>query len=105
MAERPPAIKNAMINESRAAFYALIRGRVQGVGYRYSAIREAGRLNVNGWVRNTHSGDVEVWAEGLPENLERFSAWLYRGPQYSRVDSVEREPRRPQGYRGFDVKF
>ena len=91
--------------ESPAAFYALIRGRVQGVGYRYQAIREAERLKINGWVRNTYSGDVEVWAEGTRENLETFRIWLHRGPPYSRVDSVDLEPKTPKGYKGFDVKF
>jgi len=86
------------------AFYARVSGRVQGVGFRYSTIHEARRLGVSGWVRNTDDRDVEVWAEGSPEKLAQFFAWLHRGPQFARVDSVEREDREPQGYRGFDVE-
>ena len=87
------------------AFYAKVCGKVQGVGFRHSAIMEARRLRLNGWVRNTFRGDVEVWAEGPPENLAKFLAWLRRGPQFSRVDSVEKEDSEPKGYSCFDVEF
>ena len=90
--------------ESPAAFYALICGRVQGVGFRYSAITEAQRLKLNGWVRNTYSGDVEVWAEGPKDKLETFLAWLRRGPQLARVDSINIEAKVPFGYKGFNFK-
>ena len=86
------------------AFHALVRGRVQGVGFRYSAAREALRLRVDGWVRNTDGGDVEVWAEGPQDKLEIFLKWLRRGPQFSRVDSVEMKDEKPAGHRGFDVR-
>ena len=91
--------------EKPSAFYALVRGRVQGVGFRYSTIRAAQRLRINGWVRNTYDGDVEVWAEGPKEALDLFHAWLQRGPQLARVDSVNREDRNPVGYNDFDVKY
>ena len=90
--------------ENSAAFYARVCGRVQGVGFRYSAIMEARRLGVNGWVRNAVDGDVEIWAEGQPEKLMRFFVWLHRGPQYARVDSVEKEDKEPMGYNDFDVE-
>ena len=91
--------------EKGAAFFARIRGRVQGVGFRYSAIREAQRLRINGWVRNAADGNVEVWAEGPAEKLAAFLAWLRRGPQFSRVDSVDKEDREPKGYSDFDVDY
>ncbi|MDR0497577.1 MAG: acylphosphatase [Treponema sp.] len=87
------------------AFYARVRGRVQGVGFRYSAVREAQRLRVNGWVMNAADGAVEIWAEGSPENLETFLVWLQKGPQFSRVDFVDRTDQEPRGYSGFDVKY
>ena len=92
-----------MNKQTKAAFYARVKGKVQGVGFRYSAIRQADSLMIKGWVRNAANGDVEVWAEGLPEKLELFLKWLRKGPQFSRVDSVEMEDRAPQGYRSFDV--
>lgn len=86
------------------AFYAKVSGRVQGVGFRYSAIREARRLRLNGWVRNAPSGDVEVWAEGPRENLDLFLAWLRRGPQFSHVVSVNHEKKEPRNYDGFNME-
>jgi acylphosphatase len=91
--------------EKTTAFFARVRGRVQGVGFRYSAVQEAQRLKVNGWVRNVSEGDVEVWAEGPEENTDLFLAWLRRGPQYSKVESVVKDERKPQGYSDFGVKF
>ena len=90
--------------EKTSAFYALVRGRVQGVGFRYSAVREAERLRINGWVKNSRDGNVEVWAEGQPEKLGLFLEWLQQGPQFSRVDSVRKENMEPKGYRNFNVE-
>ena len=83
------------------AFYARICGRVQGVGFRYSARQEAQRLQLTGWVRNDPNGDVEVWVEGPAEKLSLFLDWLNQGPRYSRVDSVQQEDRAPKGYSDF----
>jgi acylphosphatase len=86
------------------AFYARVIGRVQGVGFRYSATMEARRLRLSGWVRNATNGDVEVWAEGAEEKLKTFLAWLRHGPQYSRVDGVEKEEKAPRGFSSFGVE-
>lgn len=91
--------------QNSSAFYARIKGKVQGVGFRYSASREAARLRLNGWVKNANNGDVEVWAEGQPEKLELFLKWLRRGPEYSRVDSVEKSEQTPKGYDDFQVAY
>jgi acylphosphatase len=85
--------------------YALVEGRVQGVGFRYSAVREAQRLSVNGWVRNLDSGDVEVWAEGEIGALEAFRGWLEKGPPGAFVTDVRVSPREAAGYGSFDVEF
>ena len=87
------------------AFFARICGRVQGVGYRYFAVREAERLGINGWVRNAYNGEVEVWAEGSGEKLKLFLDRLRDGPHYSHVISVIHEDRAPQGYGDFSVKY
>ena len=86
------------------AFFARIQGKVQGVGFRYYALREAERLRLKGFVKNTSYGDVEVWAEGPPEKLALFLKWLRRGPPLSRVDSVDKEDREARGYTGFTVE-
>ena len=64
----------------------LIQGRVQGVGFRWFVQREAGELDLRGWVRNTEEGDVEVVAAGEPADLDELRSSLKRGPRGSRVD-------------------
>jgi len=66
----------------------LIRGRVQGVGFRWFVHREASELDLRGWVRNTEDGDVEVVASGSPDDLAELRRSLRRGPRGSRVDHV-----------------
>ena len=66
----------------------LIRGRVQGVGFRWFVHREASELELRGWVRNTEDGDVEVVAAGTPEDLAALRSSLRQGPRGSRVDNL-----------------
>ncbi|MFZ0742953.1 MAG: acylphosphatase [Terracidiphilus sp.] len=66
----------------------LVKGRVQGVGFRWYVHREASELDLRGWVRNTEEGDVEVVAAGTLEDLAELRASLRRGPRGSRVDHV-----------------
>lgn len=66
----------------------LIRGRVQGVGFRWFVHREASELELRGWVRNTEDGDVEVVASGTPEDLAELRRSLRCGPRGSRVDHL-----------------
>ena len=67
-----------------------VRGRVQGVGFRWWAHREAETLGVVGWVRNLPDGSVEVMARGTVGALERLERALRRGPPMSMVDRLER---------------
>lgn len=90
---------------NKAAINARVLGRVQGVGFRYSALREAERHGLCGWVRNTADGEVEVWVEGPPDKLALFSAWLRQGPRLSRVDSVVQEAAAPRGYKDLRVEY
>jgi acylphosphatase len=71
----------------RAKHY-LIRGRVQGVGYRYFALEAAERRGIRGYVRNLASGEVEVHAEAEEAALELFKQELERGPRMARVSAV-----------------
>jgi acylphosphatase len=86
------------------AIHAYVSGRVQGVGFRYTCCHEAQCLGLSGWVRNEWNGDVEVWAEGSAEKLDRFLQWLRRGPPGARVDSVDCEQRQSAGYQGFGIE-
>jgi acylphosphatase len=66
----------------------LIKGRVQGVGFRWFVHREASNLNLRGWVRNTEDGEVEVLACGTADELASLRAALHRGPRGARVDHI-----------------
>jgi acylphosphatase len=66
-----------------------IRGRVQGVGYRWSIAQEAGRCGVRGWVRNRHDGSAEALLAGNQEQVDRLIAWARRGPDSALVESID----------------
>jgi acylphosphatase len=66
----------------------LIRGRVQGVGFRWFVHREAAELGLRGWVRNTNAGEVEIVAAGDAEAIEDLRVQLRKGSRGSRVDEV-----------------
>ena len=66
----------------------LVKGRVQGVGFRWFVHREAAELGLRGWVRNTGDGHVEAVAAGEPEDLAELEAGLRKGSRGSRVDQI-----------------
>ena len=71
-----------------ARLEATIRGRVQGVGFRYFVVRRALELGIVGWVANTPDGSVECVAEGSPAALDALEVSLNEGPTGAIVDSV-----------------
>ncbi len=81
---------NSPHNESQLlARRFLVRGRVQGVGFRWFVEREACLLQVAGWVRNNADSTVEVMAQGTPDQLAGLYSRLREGPRAARVDAVE----------------
>ena len=68
---------------------ARIRGRVQGVAFRWHTRAEARRLGLSGWVRNQSDGSVRVVAEGRRADLETLGRWLAHGPDHARVDGCD----------------
>ena len=69
--------------------WARVRGRVQGVGFRASALQVARSLDLAGWVRNLVSGEVELEAEGGAEALAQLVTFLRSGPRGARVDGLD----------------
>ncbi len=84
--------------------HLVLSGRVQGVGFRYYALRAAQRLNLHGWVRNLSDGSVELEAEGPREALEAFASEMRSGPPSAQVrDVAESWDDRESGRRGFRI--
>ena len=73
----------------------VVRGRVQGVGFRWFVEAEAHRLGIAGWVRNNADGSVEVLAVGTRDQLAGLRSSLREGPRAARVDDVEEFEARP----------
>ncbi len=73
----------------------VVRGRVQGVGFRWFVEREAHILGIAGWVRNNADGSVEVLAHGTRDQLLGLLSRLREGPRAARVDAVEESEARP----------
>jgi acylphosphatase len=68
--------------------HTLVRGRVQGVGFRWFVHREAAEIGLIGWVRNTDAGNVEIVASGTELQLAELRQALEKGSRGSRVDAV-----------------
>lgn len=66
-----------------------VKGRVQGVGFRATALRHAHLYGVRGWVSNAADGSVELLLQGSPDAIDRMVSWLYIGPEQALVEQVE----------------
>lgn len=83
----------------------IVRGRVQGVGYRYFVLRCARERGVVGCARNLWDGDVEVVAQASPEVLDLFEADLRRGPRAAHVTGIVSEEVDLPPFRDFGIEF
>ncbi len=70
------------------ARHLIVEGRVQGVGFRYHAVREAERCRVVGWVRNRADGTVEMWVQGEARDVDALIQWCRRGPAAADVTGL-----------------
>jgi len=77
-----------MSSNEQSRLYAVIEGRVQGVGFRGFVLDKADELELTGWVRNTYQGNVEVLAEGPRFALEELLKALKKGPGTAYVTKV-----------------
>lgn len=86
---------------------AVVSGRVQGVGFRFFVIDAARSLNIRGWVRNLHTGEVEAMLEGEERDVQQMIQQLKTGPRLSRVKDVDvfEEATVPGEFSGFDVRY
>jgi acylphosphatase len=83
----------------------IVRGRVQGVGFRWFVEKEASDIGVIGWVRNNDDGTVEILATGTSQQLTELHRCLREGPRASRVDEVEVSEAQPvEGLKAFGIE-
>jgi acylphosphatase len=87
----------------------VVRGRVQGVGFRAATAYEARRLGLAGWVRNLPDGGVEVEARGPTAAVDALVAWLGHGPSYAHVSGIDvddtpSENPASEGLQGFSIR-
>jgi acylphosphatase len=82
----------------------IVRGRVQGVGFRYFAQREAARLGLTGYARNLDDGRVEVYAAGPDEQLSQLAGLLHTGPRWSDVRGVDEQPAAVHNHAAFRIE-
>jgi len=88
--------------EERLLYKIHVRGWVQGVGFRWSAVHEARDRGITGYVRNLSDGSVYIEAEGSREQLNSFIEWCKRGP--GSVESVSADPFPPVNYKEFRIE-
>ena len=81
-----------------------VKGRVQGVSYRFAAHAMALKLSLTGLVKNLANGDVYIEAEGTEENINKMIDWCYIGPPLAKVREVIAEEQEVKEYRNFELK-
>ena len=92
------------MSEKKRAIRAVVRGRVQGVGFRQAAVAKAQQSGAFGWVRNAEDGSVLVHVEGLADAVTPVFRFLERGPRGAVVESVEVEDVKVEGHEQFAVR-
>ena len=88
----------------RGRRHLVVRGRVQGVNFRWSCREVADRLDLSGWVRNRPDGSVEVVAEGDESALAELVSWCSHGPVHAHVSDVEEHVEATRGEIGFEIR-
>jgi len=87
-----------------SAIRAVVRGDVQGVGFRYATLTRARELGVEGWVRNGDDGSVQVHAEGPPPAVAELLSFVRTGPPQARIVDVELTETKVEGHEQFAIR-
>ena len=91
--------------ESELRLDLVIEGRVQGVGYRYSAKMKAESLGIRGTVQNLLDGSVFITAQGEKDAMENFVRWCYKGPPGAMVRNIEKVQGKTEEFSEFRVLY
>jgi len=98
--------RNRNLDDRLTRIHATIEGRVQGVGFRAFAQRNAVNLKLSGWVRNRWNGKVEVVAEGPQDSLSKFIKIIERGPFTGTTRNVIVDWNEPSGeFKNFQIRM
>lgn len=90
--------------EMTECYSVRVKGKVQGVGFRFYTQKTAKELGVRGFVKNMPNGSVYIEAEADPDKMEVFINWVNKGPEWARVDSVSLQEKPQEGFVGFMIK-
>jgi acylphosphatase len=90
--------------ETKLLYKIYVRGRVQGVGFRWSIAMEATNRDITGFVKNLSDGGVYIEAEGYKEQLDAFVEWCREGPGLSFVESTYVNSFPPVNYTEFRIE-
>ena len=82
----------------------IVRGRVQGVGYRYALVDAAAAHGVTGWVRNRRDGSVEALVQGEPAAIDAIIAWCRKGPSAACVTAIDAIEATDEPATGFQLR-
>jgi len=88
----------------KKALMIIVSGKVQGVGFRYSALKKANELGIKGYIRNKSDGTVYIEIEGEPETLDFFIVWCKNGPSWAQVNDVYYEDIPLSNFVSFEIK-
>lgn len=86
------------------SYHILIKGKVQGVGFRANAQAFANKCHLSGFVKNLPDGSVIIRAEGLEDNINKLIEWCYVGPRFASVDEVNATEVEVENYKTFELK-
>jgi len=81
-----------------------IKGRVQGVGFRYYTKKKAQEFNISGFVQNMPDGSVYIEAEGEDIDVKTFAEWCEKGPSWARVIEIKKTDLPTAGHSSFVIR-
>lgn len=82
----------------------IIKGHVQGVGFRYATLQKARQLTIKGFVKNQVNGTVCIEACAEENRLNSFIKWCYDGPSHARVHQIDTEPLDAKNFTTFEIR-
>ncbi|MCX7857209.1 MAG: acylphosphatase [Deltaproteobacteria bacterium] len=84
----------------------IVRGKVQGVFFRYNTMKVAQNLGIKGWVRNLKDGSVEILCEGESKDIDELIKWCWKGPPAALVEDVNVKKEEYMGeFQTFEIRY